>query len=106
MTTVTMGKALNLALHDALERGPIHQRAGRIVRLVDIEHPSRRAHESLERLRVVGPALLVAPVPGADLGAGAAGHLERRLVARRLDDRVIARPEQRVVEQEDALLGA
>src|SRR5262249_7885139 len=42
----------------------------------------------------------------ADVGAGAARDLERRLVARRLDDRVVAGGEQRVVEQEDALLGA
>ena len=52
------------------------------------------------------PAVGVPALPLAHLGAGAVRDLERRLVAGRLDDHVIAGLQQGVVEEEDALLGA
>src|SRR5207247_9883613 len=44
--------------------------------------------------------------PRAPVGGGGPRGLQRRLVAWRLDDRVIAGPEEGVIDQEDALLGA
>ena len=64
-----------------------------------------RSQQALERVEVMRPAVLVAALPEADLGAGAARDLDRRAVARRLHDGVIAGREQRVVGDEDALLG-
>src|SRR5262249_60222268 len=58
------------------------------------------------RVEVMRPAVLVPAPPLAHLGAGAARELQRRLIAGRLDDRVIAGPEEGVIDQEDALLGA
>ena len=98
--------ALARHLYYARERGAAHQCSRRIVRLVEVEHTRLGPQQRLQRFDVVRPAVLEAPVPTADLGAGAARQLQPRLVTRRLDDGVVAGVKQRVVEQEDPLLGA
>jgi hypothetical protein len=91
---------------DLLKHRPRHQRAGGIVRLVEVEHACRRADQARKRVQIMRPAVFVPAPPLAHLGAGAARDLQCRLIAGRLDDHVIAGPRHGVVEQEDALLGA
>ena len=91
---------------DLLEHRPRHQRAGGVVRLVEVEHAGLGADQAREGVEIMSPAVLVAAPPLAHAGAGAARELQRRLIAGRLDDRVIAGPEEGVIEQEDAFLGA
>ena len=59
---------------------------------------------ALERVEIVRPAVGGGAAPLRHLGAGRARDLERRLVARRLDDDVVAGLEEGVVGGEDALL--
>src|SRR6266568_3859484 len=51
------------------------------------------------------PAIFVTAAPFADLRPGAARQFEGALVAWRLDDDVIRRPSERVIENEDTFLG-
>jgi hypothetical protein len=88
-----------------LEGRGVHLRARRVVRGVDVQQPRGGPDQPLQGVQVVRPAVLVAAAPLADLGAGAARDLERGLVAGRLHDRVVAGPEEAVVEGEDGLLG-
>ena len=90
---------------DLLKYRSRHQRAGGIVRLVEVEQACRRADQARKRVQIMRPAVFVPAPPLAHLSAGAARDLQCRLIAGRLDDHVIAGPEQGVVEQEDALLG-
>lgn len=90
---------------DMLKYRPRHRRAGGIVWLVEVEQACRRADQARKRVEIMRPAVFVPAPPLAHLSAGAARDLECRLIAGRLDDHVIAGPEQGMVEQEDSLLG-
>jgi hypothetical protein len=91
---------------DMLKHRPRHQCAGGIVRLVEVEQACRRADQAGQRVEIMRPAVFVPAPPLAHLGAGTARDLQCRLIAGRLDDHMIAGPQQGVVEQEDALLSA
>jgi hypothetical protein len=58
-----------------------------------------------ELLDVVCPRVLVSTLPDRYVCARAARHLDGGAVAGSLDHGVVARPEQRVVGDEDAFLG-
>ena len=70
-----------------------------------VDEPRVGTQRALERVEVVRPPVRRGPPPLGHLGAGRAGDLERRLVAGRLDDDVVAGLQERVVGEEDALLG-
>ena len=99
------GATLGAELDDPVEHLPRHQGAGRVVRRVDVDEPRLRSQRPLERVEIVGPAVGGRPSPLGHLGAGRERDLERRLVARRLDDDVVAGLEEGVVGDEDGLLG-
>ena len=92
-------------LDHPFEHGPWHRRPGRVVRRVDVDELRVRSQQPLERIEVVRPAVGVRAAPDVDGGAGRPRHGERRLVARHLDDGVVARPEEGGLDGEDALLG-
>jgi hypothetical protein len=60
-----------------LEYRSRHQRAGGVVRLIDVEQAGRGADHARERIEIMRPAVFVAAAPLAHLGAGAARHLKR-----------------------------
>ena len=74
------------------------------MRRVHVDELRVGSQQALERVEVVRPAVGVRAAPVGHLGARRAGDRERRLVAGRLDDDVVAGPEERVVDDEDALL--
>ena len=98
------GASLGAELDDAVEDGPRHQGPGRVVRRVEVDELRVGPQRALERVEIVRPAVGRRAPPLRHLGAGRARDLERRLVARRLDDDVVAGLEQGVVGGEDALL--
>ncbi len=100
------GAPLGAELDDPVEHLPRHQRAGRVVRRVDVDESCLRSQRPLERVEVVSPAICGRPSPLGHLGTGGEGDLERRLVARCLDDDVVAGLEEGVVGDEDGLLGS
>src|SRR6185312_11504189 len=79
-------------LDDVLKHRPRHQRAGGIVRLVEVEQAGRRADQVRKRVQIMRPAVFVPAPPLAHFSAGAARDLQGRLIAGRLDDHVIAGP--------------
>ena len=76
------------------------------MRAVDVDQLRVRLQQPLERIEVVRPAILVATLPHAHAGAGAARELQGGAVAGRLDHRVVARIQKPVTGDEDALLGS
>jgi hypothetical protein len=64
-------------LDDIGEHRPRHQRAGGIVRLVEVEQTCRRADQARQRIQIMGPAVFVPAFPLAHLSAGAVRDLPR-----------------------------
>ena len=91
---------------DGIERRPVRQHAGRVVRGVDDDELGPWRHLAPEGPDVDCPAGILAELVEGDLGSAAAGHLVEALVAGPGHDRVVARPEDGVDQGEDPLLGA
>ena len=97
--------ALCTELDDTVEHVAGHRRAGRVVRGIDVDETRVRTQRPLQRIEVVHPAVRERAAPLRHLRPRRAGKLERRLVAGRLDDHVIAGLQQGMVGREDAFLG-
>jgi hypothetical protein len=64
-------------LDDILEHPQRHQRAGGVMRLVEVEQAGRRADQARQRVKIMSPAVFVPALPSTHLGAGALRNLQR-----------------------------
>ena len=96
---------LGAELDHAVEHRPGHLEARRVVRGVDVDELRLRADELPQGVEVVRPAVGVGAPPLVHGRTGRARERQRRLVAGRLDHRVVARTEDGVLDGEYPLLG-
>ena len=96
---------LGAELDHGVEHRPGHLEARRVVRGVHVDELRLRADELPQGVEIVRPAVGVGAPPLVHGRTGRARERQRRLVAGRLDDRVVARTEDGVLDGEDPLLG-
>jgi len=84
----------------------LHQEPGGIVRRVNVDDFGVRLDEFFKSGNIVRPAVFESAAPLADFGPGAAGNLEAALKTGRLDNHMIARSDERMIEHENAFFGS
>ncbi len=104
-----VGKNANVVasgkIENASEDFRAHEKAGRIMRGVDVDGAGVGADQRFESGKIMGPIVFGFAAPFTDGGSGAFGKGERAFVARRFDDGVVRGREERVIEEEDGFFG-
>src|SRR5882724_1022152 len=90
---------------DPMENVRWHQQARWIVRRVDINDFRVRLDQPFEGHKIVCPTVFESSTPLGDFRACAASYFEAAFKARCLDNDVIARPNQRVIQNKYSFLG-